>query len=123
MLLHTILIIAALTLCAFAGGIGLKQFSLTRDVLWLVAGFCAYGISNVLFILVIDVAGIARAMVLASAAQIVLTTAAGVWFGERPGVVGFAAAGLACLAVLLSLAASEAGTGPERAAPSDRSIS
>lgn len=98
--LHPIFIVAAMTFCAFAGGMALKQFSVTRDILWLVAGFCAYGISNVFFVLVIDASGIARAMVVASAAQIILTTAAGFWFGEKLTGLNILAAVLVCAAVV-----------------------
>lgn len=95
-------VVAAMTLCAFAGGLALKQFSLTRDLLWLVAGFCVYGLSNVFFVLVIDATGIARAIVLGGAAQILLTTAAGYWFGEKLTVFHIIAAGLVCVASALA---------------------
>ena len=41
--LHPFFSIAGMTAFAFAGGLALKQFSLTRDILALVAGFCLYG--------------------------------------------------------------------------------
>lgn len=106
--LNPALIVGTMTVCAFAGGIGLKQFSITRDILWLVAGFCAYGLSNVFFIMTIDQTGIARAMVLASAAQILLTTAAGFWFGEKLTCFQILAVCFVCAAVIaMSLDASD----------------
>ncbi len=104
--LHPVFIVTAMTLFAFAGGLGLKQFSLTRDILWLVAGFCAYGISNVLFVLVIDATGIARAMIVASSVQILMTTGAGFWLGEKLTGMHLLAAFLVCAAVV----AASAGT-------------
>ncbi|MEM7530385.1 MAG: hypothetical protein AAF416_22550 [Pseudomonadota bacterium] len=95
-------LVLAMSICAFGGGLALKQYSVSRDVLWLVAGFCAYGLSNVFLVLVMDQSGIARAMVVASAAQIVLTTIAAILLGERIGVFGFAAAMAACIAVGLT---------------------
>lgn len=97
------LIIFAMTACSFGGGICFKYFADTRDILWLVAGYSLYSLANVLWILLIGESGIARAMVLASTAQIVLTTLAGIYFGERIGVFGFAAAALACIAGALTL--------------------
>ena len=94
------LIVAAMTVCAFAGGIGLKQFSVTRDILWLVAGFCAYGMSNVLYVLTNDQTGLARAMIVSSAAQILLTTAAGFWLGEKLNGFHILAVFLVCAAVI-----------------------
>ena len=106
--LHPAVIVTAMTVCAFAGGLGLKQFSVTRDILWLVAGFCAYGISNVLFVLVIDATGIARAMIVASSAQILMTAAAGFWLGEKLTGLHILAAVLVCVAVATaSIGASE----------------
>ncbi|MEM6890509.1 MAG: hypothetical protein AAF636_20605 [Pseudomonadota bacterium] len=97
-----VIIITGMTVCSFVGGLCFKQFSDDRDILWLVAGYSLYSIANVLWILLIDESGIARAIVLASTAQIVLTTLAGIYFGERIGVFGFAAAALACIAGALT---------------------
>ncbi len=98
-----VIIITGMTVCSFVGGLCFKQFSGSRDILWLVSGYSLYSIANVLWISLIDESGIARAMVLASTAQIVLTTIAGFYFGERIGAFGFAAAALACVAGALTL--------------------
>ena len=98
-----VVIITGMSACSFVGGLCFKHFADSRDILWLVAGYSLYSIANVLWILLIDESGIARAMVLASTAQIVLTTLAGFYFGERIGVLGIAAAALACVAGTLTL--------------------
>ena len=103
MTIHPFLIVTAMTACSFSGGLCFKYFADSRDILWLVAGYSLYSLANVLWILIIGESGIARAMVLASTAQIVLTTLAGFYFGERIGVFGFAAAALACVAGALTL--------------------
>jgi len=95
---------AGMSLVSFGGALAFKQFNETKDVLFLVAGFCAYGLSNVAFIMLMGQTGIARAMVLASVAQIVLSTVAGLYLGERVGITGLVAAGIAFVAVLLTLA-------------------
>ena len=97
---HLVFIVTAMTVCAFAGGIGLKQFSVTRDILWLVAGFCAYGMPDVLYVLTIDQTGLARAMIVSSAAQILLTTAAGFGLGEKLNGFHILAVFLVCAAVI-----------------------
>lgn len=100
-------IVTWMTFVSFGGALAFKYFTETRDVLWLVAGFAAYAQSNVAFILIMDQSGIARAMVLASVAQIILTTAAGFYFGEKIGVYSLAAAVAACIAAALTLAAPQ----------------
>lgn len=101
MTVHPLILVIGLSLFAFSGGFSLRQYSLTGEILWLVAGFCLYGLSNVLFIVVMDHAGLARAMVIAGAAQITLSALAGAFvFNETIGRFGWAAVGLACLAIV-----------------------
>lgn len=99
---NAFLIIAMVVATSF-GALAFKQFTIAREVVWLLAGLVAYNASSIAWIMLIDQAGLARAMVLAAAAQIILTTLAGIYFGERIGVFGFAAAALACVAGALTL--------------------
>lgn len=119
MAVHPLVIVALMTISDFGGGLALKQFSMTRDVLWSVAGFCAYGGSNVFFVLAIDTGGLARAMVFGSAAQIMLATTAGCWLGERISGLHLAAAVLACAAVLLTAISAER-TEPPKGSPAQQ---
>lgn len=108
---HPFILVASLSLFAFSGGFSLRQYSITGEILWLVAGFCLYGLSNVLLILLMGHAGLARAMVIASAAQIVLSAVAGVFvFSETIGRAGWLAAALACLAVVAAAVDQRAAT-------------
>ena len=99
--------IAALVtvLCAlsFGGGISFKHYVLTKDVLFLAAGFLSYGASNLCFLLLVEEDGIARTIILGTSFGIVLNTLAGVYFRENLTWVHFASAGLVVAAVLLPL--------------------
>lgn len=112
MTFHPFLIIAGMTVCSFAGGLSFRQYSETRDILWLVAGYSLYSLSNLLWILIIDQSGIAKAMVLASTAQIILTTAAGFYFGEKIGFYGIAAVVTACIAAGLTVLGAQPTAAP-----------
>ena len=94
---NAFLIVAMVAATSF-GAVAFKQFTIAREAVWLLAGLVAYIGSNVAWSMLSDQAGLARARVMAAAAQIVVTTLAGVYFGERIGVFGFAAAALACIA-------------------------
>ena len=95
-------VVFAMTLLSFAGGLSMKEYSLTRDPLWLVATYTAYSGANIMAILLIGQTGLARAMVISSAASIIFFTAAGVAYGERLAIWHFAAAALACAAVIFA---------------------
>lgn len=112
MIIHPLAVVVLMTVFSFAGGLALKQFSVSRDVLWLVTGFSAYAIANVTFIQVMDQSGIARAMVIVSSAQIVLATVAGFYFGERLNAFHAAAVVLSCCAFAFSFAGAQAGNAP-----------
>jgi len=110
-----VVIVVAMLVFSLAGGVAVKQFSLTRDVLWIITAYSLLSLSNVLWILVVDQNGIARTMILSSAGQIVLTTALGyAVFGEHLTKLHMVAAGLACLAVVIASLASN----PVRQSPS-----
>lgn len=107
-----LIIVAAMTILSFAGGLGIKQFSLTRDILYLVAAYTAYSGSNIMAILLVDQTGIARAMVISSCATIVFFTIAGVFYGERLNAFHIAAAALAFCAVVLAFTGDQRGAAP-----------
>lgn len=98
----SITLLGAVTLCSLCGGAAFKLHADARDPLWLIAGFIAYNLSNIAWVVLIDQTGLARAVVIASAAQIVLTTVLGAFWGERIGFAGLAAAALACSAVSIA---------------------
>lgn len=112
-----ILVITAMTLCAFGGLLSFKQYILSKDVLWLVAGYSLYSLSNVLWIITIDQNGMARALIIASAANILLTTAVAYALGEKIGVFGVTAAATACLAAGLSLIGAQITEVPPASPP------
>ena len=58
--------------------------------------------------------GIARAIVVASAAQVVLATVAGFYFGEKLNVFHVAAVVLSCCAFALSFAGSQTASAPSQ---------
>jgi drug/metabolite transporter (DMT)-like permease len=101
-----------MTILSFGGGLSMKEYSLTRDPLWLVATYTAYSGSNIMAILLIDQTGLARAMVMASASSIVFFTAAGVFYGERLNAFHFTAAGLALCAIVLVFAGDQHAANP-----------
>lgn len=100
---HQLAVVVGLSLVGFGGTYALRQYSVTADVLGLVASYCLYGLSNALLILLISQTGLARAVVVAGAAQIVLGTCVGAFvFGERVGPDGWLAAALARAAVTVA---------------------
>lgn len=116
-----VLVVTAMTLCAFGGLLSFKQYVLSKDVLWIVAGYSLYSLSNVLWIISIDQNGMVRALIVASAANILLTTAAGYALGEKIGVVGLVAAALSCLAAGLSLIGAHSTEVPPTSPPQTKS--
>ncbi|MEP4987076.1 MAG: hypothetical protein ABJV68_05210 [Paracoccaceae bacterium] len=90
---HPGTIVGTMLMFSLVGGVAVKQFSETRDVLWIIAAYSLLSLSNVMWILAIDHNGIARTMILSSAIQIVLTTAIGYSFGEK--LTGFHLAAMA----------------------------
>ena len=95
--------VATLTGCSFGGFLLFKQYATTQNVLYLVAGFCLYGLSNCLFLFVISDGNAARAFVLSSAFQILLALAAGWYLREPLTWVHFVSAALVVTAVMLPL--------------------
>jgi len=76
------LIIAGMSAAFFAGGVPLKEFSASKNVLHPVMSFCAFGYCVLL--MVISQAGLARAMVVSSCAQIALSCAVAVIYYREP---------------------------------------
>lgn len=97
----TIILVVIVTLCSVCGASAFKQFSISRNVAWLILGVVAYNLSNIGWITLIDQSGLARASVMASAASIFFMTAIGALYGERLNAFHFAAAALAISAVML----------------------
>ncbi|MEL6467961.1 MAG: hypothetical protein AAFQ58_23610 [Pseudomonadota bacterium] len=94
------------------GAVAFKQFTVPRDVGWLVAGLAAYNASNIARIMLIDQAGLARAMVYSAAGQIILMTIVGTLFGEAVGRTRWQAVALASLAVIAaSMTVPESASG------------
>ncbi|MEO1207184.1 MAG: hypothetical protein AAFV45_12725 [Pseudomonadota bacterium] len=92
------------TVFALTGLFLFKDYAVSRNTLSLVAGFCAYGLSNVLFIMLLSDVGLTVALTLASAAQIVLTViVARLYFGESATPGQLLGAVLACAAVTATL--------------------
>lgn len=97
-------IIVAMATCGISGLLLFKEFAVSGNILALVAGFCAYGLSNVMFIMLLSNVGLTVALTLASAAQIVLTViVARLYFGESPTTGQLLGAVLACAAVTATL--------------------
>ena len=99
--------IAAMAAASFGGAILLKEFSVSEDATHLVMAFCAYGLGNCLFLMVIAESGIARAMTLASVLQIVLTCAVAVlWYRESLSIIQSLGVAAACAAAMLVMTPS-----------------
>ncbi|MEM9698864.1 MAG: hypothetical protein AAF943_08760 [Pseudomonadota bacterium] len=102
MILSPFILVLCVSALAICGASAFKQFVTVRDPLWIVVGVIAYNLSNVGWIMLIDQTGLARATVIASAAQILILTLIGNFFGERVGPSGWIAAGLMCAAIGVS---------------------
>lgn len=100
--LSNMLILGSIVAATSLGAAAFKQFTVTRELAWLIAGLAAYNTSNIAWIMLIDQAGLARAMVYSAAGQIVLMTLVGALFGETVGRAGWGAALLATLAVIVA---------------------
>lgn len=95
--------VITMSACSFGGLLAFKQFVISQNILFLLAGFCLYGLSNTLFLFVISENGLARPMIFASAVGILLSTLAGIYFRENLSWVHFTATALVIGAVLLML--------------------
>lgn len=91
--------VAALSIC---GGAAFKQFAITREPLWIVAGVIAYNLSNIGWLALINETGLARATALATSVQILGLTAVAAFTGERIALAGWLAAALVCLSIFVS---------------------
>lgn len=98
----SVLILLAMVAATTVGAITFKQFVVSGQVFWLIAGLIAYNASNIAWILLIEQSGLGRAAALAAASQILILTIAGALFGEAVGKLGWLAAIIAGLAVLVS---------------------
>lgn len=99
--------IAAMAAAFFSGGILLKEFSVSENIVHLVMAFCAYGLGNCLFLMVIAESGIARAMTLSSVLQIALTSlVAVVYYREALTMTQGLGVVCACAAAVMVMAPS-----------------
>lgn len=104
MTVSPLVLVRAMLAFSIAGGMSVKQFSVTRDVLWIITTYSLLSLSNVFWILVIDQYGLARKMILASAGQLILTVLLGFFhFGERLETPHWVAPGLACVSVVVAV--------------------
>lgn len=104
-----VILVLCVTALAICGASAFKQFVTVRDPLWIGVSVIAYNLSNVGWIKLIDQTGLARATVIDSAAQILILTLTGNFFGERVEPSGWVAGLLICAAIAVSTFPPEAG--------------
>lgn len=98
----SLIMLGSVAACSVCGGAAFKQFAVTREPLWILAGVIAYNFSNVGWLALIDETGLARATALATSVQILGLTAVAAFTGERVALAGWLSAALVCLSIFVS---------------------
>lgn len=107
MMARVFILVGSVAACSILGGAAFKQFAISRDPLWLIAGFAAYNASNVVWLALIDDSGLSRASLLVSVASLIAMTLVGAAFGERISAAQCAAVLMAVVAALLASAGGQ----------------
>ena len=113
------LIVLAMTSFSFLGGLSFSKYVENENVLWLIAGFSLFSLSNLSYILLIDLSGLTRALVIASSANILLTAAIGHYYLSDQ--IGFKEAFSILLVIFAAILAAGDDSVPPKPSP-DRQL-